>query len=69
MLGDEGIHQKVGQEFWDHLSQEITTSIRTQDMTAGIVLAVHEIGKALKTHFPGLHDDRNELHNDVTESH
>ena len=68
VYGDEGIHQKVGQDFWERLSADIRRAIHEKDLTAGIVLAVHHIGQALKDHFPLREGDRNELSNDVTHS-
>jgi uncharacterized membrane protein len=69
IFGDEGIHVKVGQEFWDRLTVRVTTAIQREDMTAGIVIAVQEIGQALKEHFPSHgRDDVNELNNDISES-
>lgn len=68
VYGDEGIHRKVGQEFWERVSREITDAIHSRDLTAGIVQAVHHVGQALQEHFPARADDRNELHNDVTHS-
>ena len=68
VFGDEGIHARVQQEFWDTLAKDITQAIREKDPLAGIVLAVETIGTALKTHFPFEADDLNELANDVSES-
>ncbi|MBS1960384.1 MAG: TPM domain-containing protein [Bdellovibrionales bacterium] len=68
VFGDEGIHQKVGQEFWEQLTREIRSAIQNKDITAGIVFAVREIGQALKAHFPARRDDKNELGDEITES-
>lgn len=68
VFGDIGIHQKVGQVFWDHLILEVKHAIRQKDLTQGIVHAVHLMGKALKEHFPHREGQINELKDEVTES-
>ena len=62
ILGDEGIHQAVGQGFWDALVAEVSSRFRGGDPTGGLVAAVTEVGARLATAFP--HDattDANEL--------
>jgi uncharacterized membrane protein len=68
VFGDEGIHQKVGQGFWEGLSAEIRRAILEKDLTAAIVHAIQQTGQALKEHFPLQAGDRNELSNDITQS-
>lgn len=66
LWGDEGIHQKVQQDFWNKLASEITHAIHTKDLTDGIIHAVSKIGAALSEHFPHKTDDKNELPNDIS---
>ncbi len=68
VFGDKGIHKKVGQEFWDHLSKEVSAAIREKDIVTGIVHAVEKMGHALKTHFPAKSDQKHSLPDDVSES-
>ncbi len=68
IFGDEGIHARVHQSFWEELAKNVTEAIHEKDAIYGIVLAVQAIGAALKVHFPQDSDDKNELHNDVTHS-
>ena len=68
LFGDEGIHQKVGQAFWDNLTQEVRSNIREKDLVHGIIHAVEKMGVSLKTHFPHSSEHKNELENDVSES-
>lgn len=69
LFGDQGIHEKVGQDYWDQLKNELRNKIRDTDLTTGIISAVHEIGMKLKLHFPYDHrNDQDELKNDLSES-
>jgi uncharacterized membrane protein len=68
VFGDQGIHDKVGQDFWHRLIDEVQTSIRDADMIHGIVHAVNRMGHALKEHFPHRDGQKNELEDDVSES-
>lgn len=62
VLGDEGIHAKVGQEFWDGVAAAISARFKDGDFTGGLVHGIREIGRQLAEHFPSLGDrDRNEL--------
>ena len=66
VLGDEGIHAKVGQAFWDSVAAAMSAKFKARDFTGGLVLGITEAGKQLAEHFPhqGAHD-RNELSDDV----
>lgn len=66
VLGDEGIHAKVGQSFWEDVARAMSERFRAGDFTGGLVLGITEAGQQLVAHFPhqGVHD-RNELADDV----
>lgn len=61
IFGDEGIHQKLGFEFWQNEVAKMRTFFKGDDIVGGICAVVAEIGAALKTHFPHQKDDKNEL--------
>lgn len=66
VLGDAGIHERVGQAFWDDVVRAMTPSFRSRDFTGGVVLGIERIAEALAREFP--HDeaaDENELSDDV----
>ena len=66
VLGDRGIHERVGQEFWESVAAIISEKFRTGDFTGGLVNAIAKVGEELATHFP--YDpttDKNELSDDV----
>jgi uncharacterized membrane protein len=66
VLGDSGIHERVGQEFWDRVAVAMSEHFRRGEFTEGIVHGIEVIGEQLSTHFPyqGA-DDVNELPDDV----
>lgn len=66
VLGDEGIHAKVGQAFWDAIAAAMSDRFRKGDFTGGLVLGITEAGTRLAEHFPHQGElDRNELANEV----
>jgi len=66
ILGDQGIHQKVGQEFWNQQVRHILADFNKSDYAGGIASIVTEIGHALETHFPYHRGtDTNELPDDI----
>lgn len=66
VLGDSGIHEKVGQELWERIVQTVSENFRHGDYTEGLVKGIETIGEHLSTHFPfDAGADRNELPDDV----
>lgn len=64
--GDEGIHKKVGQDFWDDELEMIVQSFKEGNYGKGIGKAISDIGQKLKEHFPYQDDDVNELLDDIS---
>jgi len=52
VLGDAGIHEKVGQDFWDRVVHSIAEKFRSGDFTEGIISGIFTVGEQLATHFP-----------------
>lgn len=66
ILGDRGIHEKVGQEFWNQQVRHILSHFNKSDYAGGIASVVTDIGHALETHFPYQRGtDTNELPDDI----
>ncbi len=66
VFGDEGIHQKVGHEFWQKEVAIMLEEFKQKHFIEGIAHIVEDIGEALVTHFP--YDgstDKNELPDDI----
>lgn len=66
VFGDEGIHQKVGQKYWEDEVEKMLLYFKQQHLADGIVQCVNDIGEALHTYFPYEKDtDKNELPDDI----
>ena len=66
ILGDQGIHEKVGDEFWQAVANHIHEHFKAGEFTEGIVQAIGEVGSQLACHFPLHAGDINELANEVS---
>ena len=64
--GDEGIHQKVSDEFWKSITDCAISYFKQNDYVTGIEKAVELCGEKLKFHFPVEADDKNELPNTIS---
>jgi uncharacterized membrane protein len=66
VMGDVGIHEKVGQEFWTSLVDKVTKRFKEGDFTGGLVRGIEEAGEQLAGYFPyDPASDANELPDDV----
>jgi putative membrane protein len=65
VIGDSGIHAKMGNAHWDNVRDFIIQGIRQGDICGGICRAIESCGKALAEHFPPRPDDINELPDQV----
>lgn len=66
VLGDQGIHERVGQEFWDAVAAAVSERFAKSDFTGGLVHGITEAGRQLAEHFPHQGEqDVNELSDDV----
>ena len=66
IIGDEGIHAKVNQTFWDQMHDQITTQFSKGNFHDGLKNAVLETGLELKKYFPIKGVNPNELSNEIT---
>jgi uncharacterized membrane protein len=66
VFGDEGIHKKVGNEYWASEVVKMIHTFNRENIAQGIAQCVKNIGEALCTHFPYDKDtDKNELPDDI----
>lgn len=66
IYGDEGIHAKVGNAFWNEEVQKMLSDFNSQHYASGIAKIIGEIGEALVQHFPyNRTNDTNELPDDI----
>jgi uncharacterized membrane protein len=70
ILGDEGIHQKVGQTYWEQEVGKMISEFKSEHIVEGICQVVYDIGEALQRHFPyDRSTDKNELPDDIVFGH
>lgn len=66
IFGDEGIHKEVGKTYWNDLLQKLIATIKQGKLVNGLSVAITEVGKSLKEHFPyDAQTDKNELPDDI----
>ncbi|MBI2895678.1 MAG: TPM domain-containing protein [Deltaproteobacteria bacterium] len=65
VLGDEGIHARVGVEFWKRIVETVLAKLRDGDPTGGLIDGIREVGERLRAFFPREADDRDELPDEV----
>ena len=66
LYGDKGIHEKVGDVFWNEKVNKILHHLNKESYADGIIRIVGEIGEALRFHFPyNREEDKNELSDDI----
>lgn len=66
LLGDEGIHQKVGTAFWEKQVAEMIQLFKQNNLTEGMVKCIEQVGQVLVEKFPyDSTSDQNELSDDI----
>lgn len=67
VVGDEGIHQCVGPEFWTHLTETAVAEFKEGRLADGLCHAILACGEKLQHHFPyQSKSDSNELSNEIS---
>ena len=67
VVGDAGIHAKVGQSFWEGIRDHMVPELKEGRWIEALELGIAEAGRALAEHFPHQgRSDRDELSNDVS---
>lgn len=61
ILSDRAIHQKVGQEKWNHLAQSLSKRFKEKDAVRGLEDAIHSVGKLLAEYIPPIQGQGHEL--------
>lgn len=70
IYGDEGIHQRVGQEFWENEVKKMISEFNAEHFAEGVAAVVRDIGDALHSYFPYDKDeDKNELPDEIVFGH
>ena len=66
IYGDEGIHQKVGQSFWNDVKDTMAAHFERDEFGAGLQVGIEHIGEKLHTYFPRQLDDKNEIGDEIS---
>jgi len=67
IYGDEGIHNKVSDDFWNSTKDIMQPLFAARNQKDALVQGVLKIGEQLKQYFPFLENDQNELPNEISE--
>jgi len=65
VFGDQGIHEKCGDDFWRGVAAVMESHFRAGDPTTALVEGIARAGELLATEFPRQSDDIDELPNQV----
>lgn len=65
LLGDKGIHEKVGQGFWEETRDILSQEFRADQFGEGLQKGILRIGEKLAEHFPGKRRGSNEIADEI----
>ena len=66
LIADKGINDKIPQEKWNSIVENIIQGIKSEKVIEKLTESILECGELLEKHFPIKSDDTNELSDDVT---
>ena len=66
VIGDAGIHAKVGDEFWEGIKNEMIPFFKEDKLAEGLKMGILKAGEQLKKYFPYQSDDVNELDDEIS---
>jgi uncharacterized membrane protein len=69
IFGDEGIHLKLGDAFWNEEVKKMLAEFNGENFTEGIIHIIGDVGNALYMNFPYDRSDKNELPDDIVFGH
>ncbi|MHB8579082.1 MAG: TPM domain-containing protein [Ignavibacteriaceae bacterium] len=65
IMADTGINEKVPENTWDAVKDEMQRMFLTGEFSKGIIHGVQRVGNILSEHFPVNPDDINEISNEI----
>jgi uncharacterized membrane protein len=68
VVGDKAIHEKCGEQFWQHVVDGMRVHFQNEKFSNAIVEGIGEIGKLLAAHFPRTSKPSNELPDEIVKS-
>jgi len=66
ILGDAGINEKVADDFWEEIKEDVIASFKENRFAEGLSNGIIKAGEQLKAHFPYQDDDVNELSDEIS---
>ena len=66
IIGDSGINAVVPDDFWDNERDLMISFFKKGQFTEGLIEGIRMVGDQLKSAFPYLENDTNELSNEVS---
>ncbi len=66
VLGDEELHQRVGDEFWTEIRDVFAAHFQDDRFVAGLAAGIALVGERLRKSFPHRDDDVNELPDEIS---
>ncbi len=65
IIGDIGIHNIVGDTFWNQVAKEMKNHFSNEELVQGIIAGVQRAGEVLAKYFPRDDSDINELPDEI----
>ena len=66
IIGDKGINEKVAENFWNNIKNEMEEHFRKGEFSEGLIRGILMAGTQLREHFPFRKGDVNELPDDIS---
>ncbi len=66
IVGDEGIHKKVPENFWATVKDHVIAQFKQSKFTEGICEGIDMTGEMLHKHFPKNGNDKNQLSDEIS---
>ena len=67
VVGDEGVHQKCGEQFWQELAEKMRQRFLREEFTDALVEGIESAGQLLARYFPKTGPSANELPDEIVE--
>jgi len=66
IIGDLGIHERVGTDFWSSLRDILESEFKQGKFKEGMIACIDKMGESLSQFFPYQGDDKNELSDEIS---
>lgn len=66
IIGDKGIDEKVPDDFWESIKNEVIGEFAHENYDKGLIMGILHCGEKLKNFFPYTDKDKNELSDEIS---